>query len=87
VRIDRRFRIQITSAPDDEELVAEVWRGEEMLAELRHEAIGVAARLFPPRDGAAWDFTMDEILGVLAHEREVLGPSQISRSPSDHRDE
>jgi hypothetical protein len=56
VRVDRRFRIQIVSAPDDEELVAEVWRGEEMLAELRHEAIGVAVRLFPRRDGATWDF-------------------------------
>ena len=31
---DRRFRIQITSAPDYEELVAEVWRGEELVVEL-----------------------------------------------------
>ncbi len=84
---DRRFRIQITSAPDYEELVAEVWLGEDMLAELRHEAIGVAVRLFPRRDGAVWDFPLDEILGVLAHAREVLGPSQIYRRPSDHGDE
>lgn len=58
-----------------------------MLAELRHEAIGVVVRLFPRRDGAAWDFTMDEILGVLAHAREVLGSSQIFRRPSDHGEE
>lgn len=84
---DLHFRIQITSTPEHEECLAEVWQGEEMLADLRHEATGVALRLFPRRNGSAWDFTMDDFLAVLAHAREVLGPSQIYGRPSGPGDE
>ncbi|MBQ0738835.1 hypothetical protein [Aquimarina celericrescens] len=33
----RKFKIEITSVPDREELVAEIWEGDTMVAELNQE--------------------------------------------------
>lgn len=33
----KKFRVEITSVPDREELVAEIWQGDTMIAELNQE--------------------------------------------------
>lgn len=51
----RNLRVELTSVPDRDTLVAEVWYGDELLAELRHEPDGVKAQLYEPPAGR-WGF-------------------------------
>ena len=41
------YAIQIASAPDREQVVAEVWYGEDMIAEINQEGPELAILLFP----------------------------------------
>lgn len=70
-----KFSIEVTSVPDRPGLVAEVWSGEELLAELRHEAGGVRVQLYPAPNRQSWDFTYEELTVALQQGRDKLGPA------------
>ena len=81
VRDDSKFTVEIASVPDRDELVAEVWSGDQLLAELRVEAGVVRIQLYPPPDGPPdgaphWDVPYDELLAALqtARTRLVAAP-------------
>ena len=79
-----KFSVEVASVPDREGVVAEVWLGDQLLAELRLEAEVVRIQLYSPNgspdgppDGAPhWDVPCDELLAALqtARARLVAGP-------------
>jgi hypothetical protein len=69
------FRIEIASVPDRDDLVAEVWCGAELFAELRHEAGDVSVQLYCPSRSGQWDMRLADLIAVLDNARERLGPA------------
>jgi len=65
------FRIQVASVPDRDELVAEIWWGNEQVAELRKEYEGPHIQVYSRQSGW-WDFPYAEFLAVLQRAREEL---------------
>jgi len=60
------FQIEITSVPDREELVAEIWVNHEQLAELRRDAGQIRVQLYARSDGRPWDVSYSSLLGALS---------------------
>jgi len=69
-----KFSVQVASVPDRESLVAEVWLGQEQLAELRYEPEGVRMQIYSAPSGQPWDVPYDEFIRVLRKARDQLGP-------------
>lgn len=61
---DTKWIIELASLPDRDEVVAEVWHGDEQLAEVRREVEATRVTLFLAQ-GGAWDFDLDELMSVL----------------------
>jgi len=59
------FIIDIASVPDREEPVAEVWYGDEQVAELRREGAELRLQIFSTPSSAAWDFSIDAFLSAI----------------------
>ncbi|HAN93581.1 MAG TPA: hypothetical protein DCQ33_16080 [Nitrospira sp.] len=70
-----KFSIEVTSVPDRPGLVAEVWSGEELLAELRHEDSRLRVQVYPAPNRQSWDFTYEEFTVALQQARDKLGPA------------
>lgn len=69
-----KFSVEVTSVPDRPDLVAEVWSGEELLAELRHEDSGLRVQLYPAPNRQSWDFSYEELTVALQQARDKLEP-------------
>lgn len=67
------FRICISSPPDREHLVAEVFFGNEQLAEVNQEEGQWNVEFYPRRSGTAWILSLDETLRVLQEAKSRLG--------------
>jgi hypothetical protein len=68
--------IVIASVPDREELVAEIWDGDIMLAELSQDGGELVLRIYPKPTGEPWSFEMEELLQTLSRARsQLLGDS------------
>jgi len=67
--------VQIASVPDRDGLVAEIWHGDVMVAEINQgQGRSLRVELYPsPRD-AHWDFDLDDLIGALAEARRRLLP-------------
>ncbi len=59
------FSIEIASVPDREELVAELWYGNEQVAELSQEGGELTLHLYPPRYRDRWEFGHAAFLNQL----------------------
>ncbi|MBX8547548.1 hypothetical protein K5D53_23240 [Pseudomonas cichorii] len=56
----------ISSPPDRENLVFEIWLGDDQLAEVSHEpGRSVEIEIYPPADGRAWVFEYEEFMAML----------------------
>jgi hypothetical protein len=66
------FKIEVTSVPHHDDLVAELWRGDEQVAQLRRLGMGARVQLYPQRSGAAWDFELSDFLSALEQARTRL---------------
>ena len=66
------FRIDIASVPDRDEPVAELWYGDEQVAELRRESGEHRLQVFAPRSVTVWDFSFDDFLTALDTARRRL---------------
>jgi hypothetical protein len=60
------FRTTIASPPDRKHLVAEVFFGNEQVAELNTERGTLAIELYPRADGQAWSFDAEQFQFALA---------------------
>jgi hypothetical protein len=57
--------VVIASSPDRDDLVAELWQENEMLAEVASASGRMTVELFPRRDGQAWNLDLDELERAL----------------------
>jgi len=64
--------IELVSVPDRDDLVAEVWLGQYLLAELRHEGGQVRVQLYPASSGQAWDVPYEALRAALVQARSKL---------------
>ena len=55
----------ISSVPDRDDLVAELWFGDDMFAELRTENGTMMAAFYAPPHHRAWEFPVQEFQQVL----------------------
>lgn len=68
------FTVELTSPPDRDEVVAEIWWGDVMVAELHHGASGAAEiEIYPTQSREPWTFDFASWLAVLAEAQRELG--------------
>lgn len=65
--------VELASVHDREALVAEVWCGPKLVAELRREDDQVLVQLYAESGDGVWDLPFDELLAALKRARERLG--------------
>ncbi|HYD54774.1 MAG TPA: hypothetical protein VEA99_19225 [Gemmatimonadaceae bacterium] len=58
------FTIEIASVPDRDHVVAELWYGEEMVAELSREVGSLRLQLYP-RASSHWEFDFGRFQAAL----------------------
>ena len=73
------FRMVIASPPDRERLVAEIWVGNEHLAEINQESEACIVELYPRRSGEPWQLAHDNLLMALTAARLQLEDSNITK--------
>jgi hypothetical protein len=61
----RELRIVIASVADRDELVAEIWTVDNMLAEIRRVDGELRVELYPDPAGRAWDVSLDDLFYAL----------------------
>lgn len=71
---DKTFTVELTSVTDRDDLVAEVWIGQELLAELRQEDGRVRLQIYADPAGGTWDLPCDDLLVALQQARAKLDP-------------
>jgi hypothetical protein len=59
------LKICISSPPDRERLVAEIFFGDEQWAELNQEGETLVLEFYPKADGNYWQLSFDEVIGAL----------------------
>lgn len=69
------FTIEIASVLDRDEVVAEIWYGDAMVAEVRRvENDGLQIDIYPQDSNAPWSFELQSWLATLAEaQRKIKG--------------
>jgi hypothetical protein len=69
------IRVVFASVPHRESVVAELWVGNDMLAELRREGGSEHIQIYsPPTADMPWDHAVDDLVRALDYARRGLGP-------------
>lgn len=67
------FTIEIVSVPDRDDVVAEVWWGNDMVAEMRRAENGeFLLDIYPMESHAPWSFELNRWLTALAEAQQKL---------------
>lgn len=66
------FSINLASLPDRDNVVAEIWHGKYLLAELRREGDSLRLQLYPGPNGAPWDVPHHDFVQALVHAEQQL---------------
>lgn len=53
--MNREIKVELTSVPDRDDLVAELWFDQSMLGELRKQSGRIQLELYSRKDGQPWD--------------------------------
>lgn len=62
--------VEVVSASDREELVAEIWCDDAMVAELRRvDPASLVIEIYPNPSRASWEFPLEDWVSVLDHAR------------------
>ncbi len=65
--------VSLSSPPDREKLVADIFVGNEQMAEIHQEnPQGLSLDIYPRRDGKPWQVSYEEFSKVLAHAKNRL---------------
>jgi hypothetical protein len=68
------FTIEIASVPDRDHVVAEIWWGDAMVAELHRDTSGGAEiEIYPTESHVPWSFDLASWLAALAEAQRKLG--------------
>jgi len=65
IKENNKVLICISSPPDREKLVAEIFINNEQFAELNQESNELEFEIYPKRDGSPWGVTYNEILSLI----------------------
>lgn len=65
------LEVLMASWPDEDELVAEIWRGDSYVGDVRRRRSQLLVNL-RPSEGRSDDIDLDELLDALAHARARL---------------
>lgn len=68
------FSIEIASVADRDTLVAEIWFGKKMVAELQKKSDYVI-QIYGSNSPDPWAFNLDEWISVLTEAKKRLGPT------------
>jgi hypothetical protein len=60
-----KFRLSISSPPDREYLVAEIFAETEQFAEISQETESLVIQIYPRQSGEFWTFEFEELTEVL----------------------
>lgn len=56
----------ITSPPDRENCVLEIWAGSSQVAEISHEpGKSIEIEIYPPIEGGTWNFKLEDLMAAL----------------------
>ena len=64
--------VQLASVPDRKRLVAEIWLGSEMIAEVTGENENLAVELYARRSGSSWSLDYEQLLRALSEAKARL---------------
>jgi hypothetical protein len=68
------FTIKIASVPDRDDVVAEIWLGDAMVAELHRGSVGsVEIEIYATESHGPWRFELSSWLAILAEAQRRLG--------------
>lgn len=69
-----KFTIEVASVPDRDSWIAEIWNGEDLIAEISRDDEGVPLlELYVPQGSSVVRVDMREFLGALAEAQAKLG--------------
>jgi hypothetical protein len=74
--------VLITSPPDREDLVVELWSQDYMIAEINSEGACPLVEIYPRPDGKPWNFNADQLLEMLEKAKRGL-PAKMPPSVED----
>jgi hypothetical protein len=69
---ETKYRTCVASAPDRDELVAEVWVEDNLLAEIRRFGKGTMIELYSNPAGGPWSLECDSLFNALAEAKVKL---------------
>jgi FPC/CPF motif-containing protein YcgG len=75
-----RIRITVASSPHRDEVVAELWDGLNMWAELSHDDGDWCLTTFPHPQSVTWELPYEEVLSALEEARKRLSPAPTALS-------
>lgn len=64
--------VEIASVPDRDEVIAEVWCDDAMVAEMRHGESGLQLEIYQTESGAPWSFDLQSWQSALAEAQRRL---------------
>lgn len=67
-----KMHISIASPPDREKVVAEIFFGHELWAEVNSEGDKVTLEIYPQRTGEPWTFSYDDAVAAIHEARRRL---------------
>lgn len=70
--MSENYRLCISSPPDRERLVAEIFFGDQQWAELHQEGPELVLEIYPRRDGKPWQLSFEVVTSALADARKRL---------------
>jgi hypothetical protein len=77
--MSEKMRVCISSPPDRERLVAEIFLGDEQWAELNQEGNKLSLEIYPERSGEYWLLDFEDVVDILVEaKRRIVGEKAIA---------
>ena len=70
--MNERWRTTISSPPDREEVVAEIFFGNSQFAELNREANDIRVEIYPSASSQAWSMSLEELRAAINEAEDKL---------------
>jgi len=67
--MEHDFRVSVASPPDRENLVAEIFVGNEQFAEVNQEQSALHVEIYPRQNGQPWLLTVEDVTEALNQAR------------------
>jgi len=69
----KQLTLQVASVPDREQVVSEIWFGNDQVAEVSNESFdSFVIELYAPPGGEAWSFDLEDFQSILSRAKDNL---------------